>query len=166
MAKTFTMAQFPNAFCFAAPKDPRCGTCTVCCTALGVPELEKKPRVACVHDSGKNCSIYKTRPQSCQDYVCLWLQGAMPTYARPDRFGVLFDAHPDGTAVLARETEPGAFERAEVQNLMRRFSNRLVLYCMNGDRRRVLGPPELVSAFMDRYEAQLSKDVPNGPVDT
>ena len=159
MTKHFSITQLPVVFGFLPAKDPRCGECTVCCTALGVSEFEKPPRTACIYEKDKSCSVYKDRPQSCRDYECLWLQGAMPAYARPDRFGVLFDAHPEGTAVVAREIEPGAFERSTVDDLMKRFASRFVLYIMTANnKRRIVGPPELVSAFMARYGAHLPKE--------
>lgn len=52
-----------------------CGTCTLCCKIMGVPELHKLPGEWCQHvDPKKGCMIYDDRPQVCIDFECLWLQ--------------------------------------------------------------------------------------------
>src|ERR1700730_5992563 len=59
-----------------------CGSCTKCCTVMGVPELEKKPWSKCVHvGAGVGCTIYSERPPSCRNFACGWL---MDPHMGPD----------------------------------------------------------------------------------
>lgn len=55
--------------------DATCGSCTMCCKLMGVPELDKPPGEWCKHcDPKVGCTIYDDRPESCKDFECLWLQ--------------------------------------------------------------------------------------------
>src|SRR4051812_14872278 len=48
-----------------------CGTCTLCCKVAAVEELNKPNGVWCSHClSGKRCTIYDQRPQSCRSFYC------------------------------------------------------------------------------------------------
>ena len=71
-----------------------CGDCTVCCTTLKVPELNKTEGVQCDKCTTK-CSIYKDRPQSCRDFKCEWLKGYLPDNYSPDQSGFILEALPD-----------------------------------------------------------------------
>lgn len=52
-----------------------CGTCTLCCKIMGVPELNKLPGEWCQHcDPKVGCMIYEDRPKVCIDFECVWLQ--------------------------------------------------------------------------------------------
>ena len=70
-----------------------CGTCTACCTVLAIAELQKPARWACSHVACDRCGIYERRPQSCRDFNCVWLRGAIAgdESLRPDKLGLLFD---------------------------------------------------------------------------
>jgi hypothetical protein len=51
-----------------------CGTCTLCCKVLRIPELDKAHGVWCRHARpGHGCAIYADRPQSCRNFVCGYL---------------------------------------------------------------------------------------------
>lgn len=95
----------------------RCGPCTFCCTAAGVPELNKPAGVPCEHITPEGCAIYEDRPESCRDFECAWLQGATPKQARPDL------AHG-----LVRPTEKGNIQIMVVDDRWRRhpYFRRLV----------------------------------------
>ena len=69
-----------------------CGSCTKCCTVMGVPELKKPPRVRCAHViAGKGCSIYAERPPSCAKFICGWLLDPnMGPELKPDQCHVVF----------------------------------------------------------------------------
>jgi hypothetical protein len=83
-----------------------CGQCTACCRVLGIPELMKPRDTACTFlKKHKRCSCYATRPQSCQDYQCLWLQNWFGrAQDRPDRLGLIFDSAEPLLAYLLKET--------------------------------------------------------------
>jgi hypothetical protein len=135
-------------------KDRACGGCTACCTALGVPAIDKPPRTPCPHTCG-GCAIYPTRPTDCQTYKCLWLMGAFPQdEARPDKLGIVFDTatnHVVGTFVIAREMVPGAVDGELAQLILNGISQQCVVYIQltNGRRRILTTSQEQADAVMD-----------------
>lgn len=56
------------------PEPRTCGTCTLCCRLPDIDELSKPANAWCSHcvDS-KGCTIYENRPQTCRDFLCLWM---------------------------------------------------------------------------------------------
>jgi hypothetical protein len=85
----------------------KCGECTLCCTTQRVPELEKPGYTACQFcEIKKGCKIYDTRPKSCRDFDCAWLQGDMPDWMWPYKSHVLIEKHEEHGFVLALP-EPG-----------------------------------------------------------
>lgn len=144
-----------------------CGTCRACCTIMRVDELEKPAGVACQHlESAADkpgCKTYETRPQDCRTWDCVWRRpsSGMTPDQRPDRLGVLFDTpRPEPgkfqNAYLAYEVFAGGFERAS--GLIESFAKTSVVSLMKlpekpgGDvTGRLIGPPELVRAFVEGY---------------
>ena len=82
-----------------------CGECTLCCTLLPVPILDKPANTDCVHCDGK-CTIYETRPTPCRTYRCEWLKGEFEESMRPDKSHVVFEAMSEEPLILAI-IEPG-----------------------------------------------------------
>ena len=59
-------------------KRRECGDCNLCCKLTSIDFMEpRKPSYQwCKHcDIGVGCKIYKTRPQGCKDFLCLYLGG-------------------------------------------------------------------------------------------
>jgi hypothetical protein len=51
-----------------------CGSCTLCCKALIIEELQKPAGVYCSHCTiGGGCRIYPERPDPCRTFMCAWL---------------------------------------------------------------------------------------------
>ena len=131
-----------------------CGGCTICCAIMGVKEMGKPGgRICADADPGHGCGRYETRPEGCRKFACLWLQGTLPTAARPDRLGVMFDATlPDSgltlatgvQAIIAREAYPMALEHPDVTVLLNALRAKTVLILMRGTRRTMIGPPALI----------------------
>ena len=141
-----------------------CGECEVCCVVMGVKEIGKYPAQECMHQmGGKGCSIYTTRPESCQRFMCLWLQapreGILQDKDRPDKSGVMLLASGDhsafsrGTGIpvtIAHEASPGAFNRYHGMRLINKLRNKLVLVLIpygglkDPAERKLIGPPLLV----------------------
>ena len=69
-------------------KKRECGDCNLCCKLPGM-KFMKPPKPSyqwCNHcDIGVGCKIYKTRPQNCRDFICLYLGGL--TNLKPNRCG-------------------------------------------------------------------------------
>jgi len=90
------------------------GSCTACCVTRDVPELEKPPGMRCDHQTPNGCAIYETRPDSCREFACLWLDGWGAAADSPLRLGVVltFPRSPQGDAMYhAHEAQPGALSR-------------------------------------------------------
>jgi hypothetical protein len=82
------------------PSEERsCGTCSVCCTVMGVKEELNKPNYTnCKHLCSEPegcCGIYQIRPRPCRDFQCLWRSGQFgDDSCRPDRLGLMAVAFP------------------------------------------------------------------------
>jgi hypothetical protein len=51
-----------------------CGSCSLCCKLLDVPEAGKPNHEWCPHcRPGHGCRIYAQRPDICRGFACLWL---------------------------------------------------------------------------------------------
>ena len=79
--------------------DRKCGSCTACCTWLGITELKKKTAEKCKHLRSpahihKRCGIYSSRPSACSAYECLWKAGWGEDAWQPHKSGILITAYP------------------------------------------------------------------------
>jgi hypothetical protein len=105
----------------------QCGECTACCTALAVQELDKPRYRPCQHLGEAGCGAYQSRPGSCRDYQCLWLQGFLGDEDRPDRLGVIVTVTRDphrpelGNIPMLVEYQPGALRKPRVIDSIRQF---------------------------------------------
>lgn len=79
---------------------------------MGIPELGKPYYSDCKRLSEAGCSRYAQRPASCRSYRCAFQLGLIDE--RPNRTGILFDLS-QGDLLGLFETEPGAWDRADVQ---------------------------------------------------
>jgi hypothetical protein len=70
-----------------------CGSCTACCTVMGVIEIGKPYNVPCQHVCPGGCSIYMDRPQECRDWECQWRMGVVEGMkeTRPDVLGAMIN---------------------------------------------------------------------------
>lgn len=158
----------------------RCGDCTGCCTALAVGDLDppKEMGVRCVHlVIGKGCGIYQTRPDSCRQYRCLWLDGdgsvTLRTKDRPDRIGVAFDAQvhkKHGLTVIARELRHGGLNDPRARSIIQTMGLKFLVLGQSrtAQERRVSfdcvlgGPPAAVEAFVNDAILMGAKATPAG----
>jgi hypothetical protein len=113
-----------------------CGSCSACCTAIAVHELDKRAFEPCSHLCASGCGIYAELPQSCRTFDCQWLRGALEvdgsvdTALRPDACGVIFDYRPDtafGEMYTAWEVEPGASARAPARSIIEGLRERFLV---------------------------------------
>lgn len=103
----------------------RCGTCTVCCTIMEVPEFQKSVYKPCKHCDNTGCMIYPTRPNSCRSFECLWFKDeSLPESWRPDKCGVVIEqlltsdtlaAYSDGTGRWNSEETLGQLQKLVVE---------------------------------------------------
>ena len=99
-----------------------CGTCTLCCKLLRVPELEKPAGEWCAAcRRGRGCGRYADRPPSCRLFECFWLmEEGFPDELRPDRSGVViaFNEEPDGVVLHVDPERPDALARPPAADLV------------------------------------------------
>lgn len=148
-----------------------CGDCTACCGVLAVAEIGKAEGAPCPNlvapqpeaSVRGGCAIYKDRPGSCSGYNCVWRVGLLDELlpgpeGRPSQLGILFDAndtHATGILLLvAREVRPGAIETA-MPLLHELAAQGHVLYLIDGDRRRMMGPEERVNQVREAARRNL-----------
>jgi hypothetical protein len=143
--------------------DRKCGDCTACCTVMSIEAVESPCGEACKHLTDSGCGIYRRRPQSCQDWNCVWKMGGLLRKSeRPDKTGLVIDVtrntpdSPVPRALVFRQVWDGAFEESKYV-LDRLVEEGHLLYLLDGDKRRVLGPPEKV-AQVEALAAGVSKE--------
>jgi len=122
-----------------------CGSCTMCCKLLGIPEIQKPANQWCENcNVGKGCQIYQNRPFSCHQFDCLWLQlDGIPEEFRPDKTQVvlsLTDHYDEDIVAYCDPGTPdnwrnGAFGKW-LLNTANKLSERLFVVC--GDDRKVV----------------------------
>ncbi len=103
-----------------------CGTCTMCCKAVGVVEIDKPGGVWCRHCvSGKRCTIYEARYVSCRTFYCEWMvQKALGPEWKPDRAKFVL-ANTDAGRHLTACVDPGypsAWRRSPYYEQLRQWA--------------------------------------------
>lgn len=104
-----------------------CGSCTACCHSLVIEELAKPAFSKCAHDCGGGCGVYESRPQSCRDFRCLWLDGHLEENDRPDKLGVIFTTTHDeqvGVHPLIVEARPQGADSDTVRDAIDRLTHK------------------------------------------
>lgn len=126
-----------------------CGSCTLCCKVLAVPEIAKPAGHWCPQArKGTGCSIYDTRPEMCREFRCLWLQGHLSAEHKPDRIHGVVVPTKDGKNLQVME-DPGfpGLARQALHEVLQAFvadgTNYVVI--VTGQRRLFLGNPALIS---------------------
>lgn len=91
------------------PGRRECGSCSLCCKLLVVPELGKAGGVWCGRFSkGRGCTAYEERPESCRVFSCAWLRGGVGEHWRPDRSRMVIGFREDeGRKVMEISVDPG-----------------------------------------------------------
>jgi hypothetical protein len=103
-----------------------CGSCTLCCKLLGIPELDKPQDLWCKHCAvGTGCRIYENRPASCRNFECLWLQSQkeakpLPPALRPDKSKMVLTFSQDRKDVMGYcdPSAPHAWKEAAMFRLL------------------------------------------------
>jgi len=149
-----------------AAKNRKCEQCAACCFTMVVEDLGKGQYEDCkfCKDSSANdcangrCKIYLNRPDACEAFACLWLQGIMPLECRPDKFGVMLYTD-DGTrlkqgVVIVNEIEELALEKPEVLALIKKISQIEIVYAVDLDKKLKIYCPESRRSEIDELIKQ------------
>lgn len=120
-----------------------CDSCTVCCKAFAIPEVDKRPGEWCRHVlQGRGCGIREDRPQTCRLFFCHWLRnGALGPEWRPDRAKFVMYTEMEGRrlVVVPDRGAPTSWRRDPFYAQIKRWAalgaprnNQLLVF--NGDR--------------------------------
>ena len=86
----------------------RCGTCTLCCKLLTIPEFGNPSGQWCPHCvKGRGCAIHSDRPNECRAFHCgylLWPE--LGEHWRPSRSKLVVAFKPDGMEIVIH-VDPG-----------------------------------------------------------
>ncbi len=103
-----------------------CGSCSMCCKLLGIPELEKPPMVWCSHaEPGRGCAIHAERPEVCRAFFCHYLRNPnLGPEWKPDRAGFLLYTEASGKrlVVASDSAKPNAWRKAPYYAQFKRWA--------------------------------------------
>lgn len=91
-----------------------CGKCTLCCTVLAIPELDKPMGDRCGFQGRKSCLGYDHRPRSCREFECGYLQSdALPAYLHPAQCGFFLSHDQEGerAVIYCHPKKPDAWKK-------------------------------------------------------
>lgn len=81
----------PGAQPPSLPSRPACGSCSVCCVVLEVPEVGTAEWSPCQYQCAAGCLIHARKPDRCREYGCMWRLGIVRGEEyRPDRLSALY----------------------------------------------------------------------------
>jgi hypothetical protein len=130
--------------------DRGCAGCTLCCSLLGVAELDKPPLVACTHCTvADGCRIYSQRPTECRQFHCGYLlHPALDKRWHPSRARLIvaFDEYPYAVAVHVDPASPDAWRQEPYFSQIQRWSwaaarARRQVVIWQGQRKIIMPPP-------------------------
>ena len=86
----------------------RCGTCTLCCKLLTIPQFGNPSGQWCPHCvQGRGCALYPDWPNECRTFYCgylLWPE--LGEHWRPSRSKLVIAVKPDGMEIVIH-VDPG-----------------------------------------------------------
>jgi len=126
---------------------------------MGVEELQKPPCAKCKYEEGR-CGIYVSRPPSCREFKCLWLdlvgtEYELPKAMRPDKCGVIFAVESNNEFITMNvdPARPNSVNNAGVKKLASRLAEVHPVYCKIG-----------LKMFKARLQTEPKKPLPPDPV--
>jgi hypothetical protein len=140
-----------------------CGPCSECCYVLGVHEVGKPDFTHCKHESASKhgcCSIYKTRPESCRTFKCLWLEGHLDRKDRPDRVGIVFATAemPGRQVVIAYVRKPGADKSGHGKELLERLTQACPVCIVRHDGTRSVMVTEDLAHLLPMLQTEINAE--------
>lgn len=134
-----------------------CGSCSACCTVLGVEALRKPGHTPCLHQVGVGCAVYPQRPNACRAFVCEWLRADWHSDLRPDRIHGVPVLEGDSLVIHEALDHPGVASHAlhrEIVEVIARGSHVVVL---TGEQAQVLAGPAKLRELEALVRAQEAK---------
>ena len=103
-----------------------CGSCSLCCKVLGIPETDSPPGQWCRHvASGRGCAIHPTRPEGCRTFYCHYLRNPRlgPEW-KPERAKFLLSIEMGGRRMVVAPDPavPAAWRQAPFYGQFKRWA--------------------------------------------
>ncbi|MBM3507529.1 MAG: hypothetical protein FJX64_07375 [Alphaproteobacteria bacterium] len=104
-----------------------CGSCSLCCKLMNVPELDKPMGQWCRHcKPGTGCTIHATRPQVCRDFFCGYLQSSTLSQDwLPAKAHFIVTGDPSGIVLYVDPANPDAWKASP-------FYERIKMWAVEG----------------------------------
>ena len=102
-----------------------CGECHLCCKVFPIPETGKEKYGNCPHlIPGQGCRDYEARPDTCRNFVCIWMQDPSLTEEwKPCHAGfVLHDPAPWSLLASVDVDDPDAWKREPYLTQLREWA--------------------------------------------
>lgn len=119
-----------------------CGSCTLCCTVLGLPELNKRAGTRCIYAKDDlGCRIHDNKPAPCAQFQCAWLQGAGSETMKPSLSHVVLTVTNDNKGIVAHcdPKDPQAWRRGEMGDFVMEMQTKgLMVVTTVGEKRTQL----------------------------
>lgn len=133
-----------------------CGSCSLCCTVMGIMELGKPDNQRCpkLNDIGR-CTIYPTRPEECRSYSCMWRAGLLPKHLSPERIHAVCNVSNDGKILVFNiDTRfPYRHKKGPLFDFIEEHSQDFMIMVVQGDERLIFCPEEMHDEVEDRLES-------------
>ena len=103
-----------------------CGTCSLCCKVMVVPEINKPAGQWCRHFAkGVGCTIHDARPHACSHFQCYWsISEVLGEEWRPDRAKfVLWSDNEWRLIVEVDPSTPSAWKREPFYSSLKTWSD-------------------------------------------
>ena len=124
-----------------------CGSCTLCCKLLHIPEFDAPAGTWCSQcNPKKGCTIYGDHPEKCKTFKCLWLLDLGLDVDRPDKSKIVMkfvNAHQDGVTQLQIYVDKGypdawqiPYVKAMIDKLTDSGGRTIIIY---GEKRTAIG---------------------------
>lgn len=148
-----------------------CGSCTLCCKLLEIPELQKPSGKWCQHVAqGLGCKIYESRPDPCRRFLCEWAaDSGMDAIWQPDRAKFfIYRASPQMHLIVVDPGAPHAWKAPQFYPSIKLISSQftengaMVVVCI-GKRRIVVLPDRDEDLGLDAHDKILTLDRVMGP---
>ncbi len=141
-----------------ASEERECGSCTLCCKLLHIPEFDAPAGIWCSQcDVKKGCKIHGNHPKQCKDFKCLWLLDVGLDIHRPDKSKMVMKfvkAHQDGVTQLqiyCNDGYPDAWKipyvKAMIDKLTDSGGRTIIIY---GDKRTAIGSRKVMKEIDGR----------------
>lgn len=135
-----------------------CGSCTLCCKLLHIPEFDAPVGTWCSQcNPKKGCKIYGNHPKQCKKFKCLWILGVDTEKNRPDHSKIVMKfvkAHQDGVLQLqiyVDQGSPNAWKTFFIQKMIDHHTEKggrtIIIY---GEKRTAIGSKKVMKEIEGR----------------